>query len=109
MIGEDRWARRRAERDEADEGGPDEAGSRQADGQADGQTDSQATGEEGEQQQRRRTRAGVTIGASPLRWWRRLGPEPAHHPRNTPPLAPTIARDLSRGAAETDVHMLYFA
>ena len=38
MVGEDRWARRRAERDEADEGGPDEAGSRQADGQADGQT-----------------------------------------------------------------------
>ena len=49
MVGEDRWARRRAERDEADEGGPDEAGSRQADGQADGQTDSQTTGEEGEQ------------------------------------------------------------
>ena len=57
----------------------------------------------------RRTRAGVTTGASPLRWRRRLGPELAHHPRNTPPLAPTIARDLSRGAAETDVHMLYFA
>ena len=46
MVGEDRWARQRAERDKADEGGPDEADSRQADGQADGQTDSQTTGEE---------------------------------------------------------------
>ena len=49
MTGEDRWARRRAERNETDEGGQDEAGSGQADGQAEGQTDSQATGEEGEQ------------------------------------------------------------
>jgi hypothetical protein len=49
MTGEDRWARRRAERNETDEGGQDEAGSVQADGQAEGQTDSQATGEEGEQ------------------------------------------------------------
>ena len=38
MTGEDRWARRRAERNETDEGGPDEAGSGQADGQAEGQT-----------------------------------------------------------------------
>ena len=32
----------------------------------------------------------------------RLGPGLTHNPRDTPPLAPPIARDLSRGAAESD-------
>ena len=40
----------------------------------------------------RRTRAGVTTGAPPLRWRRCLGPGLAHHPHNALPLAPPACR-----------------